>query len=148
MIIIAIVSILLITGASWIIREVLRIKRICPICIGVSGTWLWMIIAQILGFQMDVLVIAILLGGSVVGIAYQLAKRVPESKSLALKMVIIPLGFFAAYNLATLSWNVFFISLAVIVAAVFGFWKVAIQHDPEEKKHVVKELEDKMKNCC
>lgn len=148
MIIIAIISILLITGASWIIREILGIKRICPICVGVSGTWLWMIIAQILGFRMDVLVIGILLGGSVVGIAYQLAKRVSESKSLALKIIVIPLGFFAAYNLATLNWTVFLISLAVIVVAIFGFWKVSIQHDPEEKKQVVKELEDKMKNCC
>lgn len=148
MIIIAVLSIFLITGIGWFAKKALLVEKICPICIGVSGTWLWMLIAKLLGFEIDLLIPAILIGGSVVGIAYQLAKRVPEEKALALKIIIIPAGFFTAYQLVMFNWAAFGISAAVIAVAVFVFFKITAPHSDGRKDKEVEELEKKMKDCC
>ncbi|MDP2664447.1 MAG: hypothetical protein Q8O97_00530 [bacterium] len=93
-----IVSIAVITGAVWLVGKVLPFK-VCPICAGVSGTWLWMLVALFLGYEIDLVIAAMLLGGSVVGIAYQLEKRLPAGHSpLLWKALFVPAGFVVAYR--------------------------------------------------
>lgn len=139
-IIVALASIYLIAGAAATANKLFG-WRICPICAGVSGTWIWLLAADYR------LTAALLMGGSVVGIAYQLEKRLPPERSpLFWKMAFIPMGFFAAYALAI--GDLFVFLVAAGAAAIFAllFFRKPPKHGPESTK--VKELEEKMKKCC
>lgn len=166
----AIISIFGITGSVWFMNRFLKMK-ICPICVGVSGTWLWLIAAKFLGYEIDIIVPAILMGGSVVGIAYQVEKRlifagVSASKLFLWKIGFIPTGFVAVYGfisafiptqIGTLAnrplwWTVFGIAIAVLVVWALRFIKesrLPAINSPETKNNkMVGELEKKMKDCC
>ncbi|MEK7661979.1 MAG: hypothetical protein AAB355_00545 [Patescibacteria group bacterium] len=146
LIIIATISILTITAAVWLLNRALPFQ-ICPICAGVAGTWIWLVAAHLLGYQINLVVPALLLGGSIVGIAYQSEKKLPPKISpLLWKIVFIPAGFIAAYGLLEEQWIMFLVSLGflLVVGSVF-FFGYGGQNPREEG---VKELEKKMKNCC
>jgi len=145
-------SIFLITGTVWVLNKVSPVW-ICPICAGVSGTWLWML-AGIFSGQLSItnyqLLTGILMGGSVVGIAYQLEKRLPAGRSpLLWKTIFIPFGFAAVYSLIFHRWIGFSI-LAVFLALLAIYFLApdgAHFGDKKENKKVA-EIEKKMKNCC
>ncbi len=144
------ISILAITGLLWLLNRIQAFK-ICPICAGVSGTWLWMLAAKFLGFQIDLIIPAMLMGGSVVGIAYQLEKKLPAASSgwqtpLLLKTLFIPAGFIAAYGILVQWWIVFLVALVFLLLASFLF--LFSGNKPSSQKEAVKELEKKMKDCC
>lgn len=145
--IIATISILGITALAWLANRV-RAFRVCPICAGVAGTWLWMLAARLLGYQIDPLVLAMLMGASVVGIAYQVEKRLPSSRSpLLWKTLFIPAGFVAAYSAISAWWAVFAIMTILLVILTLKFMEES--HSRGVKSDTtVKELEKKMKNCC
>lgn len=74
--IIAILSILILTFFVWALNKVLPIK-ICPICAGVMLTWLWMfwgIWFGLLSVARYEFIIAILMGASIGGIVTELKK--------------------------------------------------------------------------
>ncbi len=50
-------------------------RKICAICVAVSLTWTFLLILKLVGFEIDVLVIAILMGQSVVGLMVELEKE-------------------------------------------------------------------------
>jgi len=145
-ILVAISSIFAIAGAAWAARRLSRIP-VCPICIGVAGTWLWMLIARSLGYAVDTTILSMLLGGSVVGIAYLVEKRLPQGRSpLLWKTLFIPVGFVAAYGLATTQWILFAVTGAVLVSlAAFFLAQSAASGAPSE---TVEELKKKMQQCC
>ena len=139
-------SILAIAGIGWAAMKTLRIP-LCPICLGVGGTWLWMVIARSLGYPVDTTMLSILLGGSVAGIAYQIEKRLPPGRSpLAWKTVFIPSGFMAAYAIAAPQWTLFALTVAVLVLLTAFF--LLPQGASEEASETVEELKKKMQNCC
>lgn len=73
----AILSILVFTCIAWVLNKILPIK-ICPICAGVSLTWLWMLLGMgygLLSIEKYQFVTAILMGGSVVGITNKLQEK-------------------------------------------------------------------------
>ncbi len=73
----AILSILILTCVVWVLNKKLPFQ-ICPICAGVSLTWLWMLFGMGLGFlsvEKYQMVIAILMGGSVIGIVNKLEEK-------------------------------------------------------------------------
>ena len=93
--------------------------RVCLICTAVAGTWLTMLLLRTLGYSISIPILAMLMGGSVVGIAYQLERRLPEGHSVLLfKMTFIPLGFIAAYSIVIEQW-VLSITAIVILALVY-----------------------------
>ena len=153
MLTIAIASILGITLAVWLVNKALPFQ-VCPICAGVSGTWMWMLGASFLGYEIDLLITTMLLGATVVGIAYQLEKKLPAGKSpLLWKTLFIPTGFVAAYSLAVFQWAVVAGSLGVALALAWGFLKSPgkEQASPKVEEHVLSEVEGlkkKMENCC
>lgn len=144
---IAISSIFIIALAAWLLNKVLPFK-ICPVCAGVAGTWFWILAGLLIGWleaESWQLIAAIAMGGSVVGIAYQLEKRlIKESAGPLFKLFFVPAGFFAVYSLITSSW------LRILAAAVFMalivllFSKKSKSQDAERIKDLEKELED----CC
>ena len=139
-------SILAISGMGWAAKKLLRIP-LCPICLGVGATWLWMVIARALGHAVDTAMLSILLGGSVAGIAYQLEKRLPPGRSpLLWKTLFIPAGFAAAYSLAQLQWILFAVTGAALVLLT-AFFLLPPGVSGEESE-TVEELKKKMQNCC
>lgn len=146
--IIAIISIIAFTGAVRVLNRLLP-RRLCAVCAGVSVTWLWMIGARWLGYQIDPIIPAVLMGGSVVGAAYQLENKLPINRSpLLWKTLFIPLGFLAVYSLLSWRWISFtavIFALAVVVGLFFvqnGKTKRA-----DDDKQVL-ELEKEMDKCC
>jgi len=142
----AIVSILGITALAWAARRALPFP-VCPICAGVAGTWLWMLAGRELGYAADATVLAILLGATVAGSAYQLEKRLPPERSLLLwKALFVPVGLVAAYALVWSRWALAGAAFASLIALTAGFLAPprAIARDPSK----IEELERQMKRCC
>ena len=139
-------SIVAIAGLAWAVKKILRVP-ICPICLGVGGTWLWMIIGRSLGHAVDITVLSMLLGGSVVGIAYQIEKRLPQGRSpLLWKTLFIPAGFVAAYALAVPQWALFAVT-SIALVLLTAFFLLPRGAAGEESK-TVEELKEKMRKCC
>jgi len=141
-----IASILAIAGAAWAAGRILRLP-LCPICSGVAGTWLWMLVAREFGIAVDASMLSILLGGSVVGVAYQLEKRLAGARSpLLWKTLFIPAGFAAAYGLVVAHWALLAGALVVLVLLMAYFlWP---HGSAKPSSSTVQDLESKMKNCC
>ncbi|MEK7877081.1 MAG: hypothetical protein AAB325_12920 [Pseudomonadota bacterium] len=145
-ILITTVSILAITGFAWLAGKALRFP-VCPICIGVAGTWLWMLAAQLAGLAPDPSMLAILLGGSVVGPAYQLEKHLPQGRSpLLWKTLFLPIGFVAAYGVAVTHWSLLAMAAAALLLLTAVFF--LRRHHAENNSAAVEKLEREMKKCC
>ncbi|MBI4119274.1 MAG: hypothetical protein HY456_00315 [Parcubacteria group bacterium] len=152
-IVIATISILAITGLVRLLNRILPFK-ICPICAGVAGTWLWMLTAKFLGYEIDPVIPAMLMGGSVVGIAYQIEKRPAFAKASAGKLLLwktlfIPMGFIAVYS-AVLSWWLVFIATVTILIILTLKFKEVVAPSGRASLHEMRreELEKKMEDCC
>ncbi len=140
------VSILVLAGLAWIAGKFLRFP-VCPICVGVGATWIGMLAARFAGFAIDATMLAVLIGGSVVGIAYQLEKRLPGGRSRLLwKTLFFPTGFAAAYGVAVANWGMAATAAAalLLLSAVFLLPHRLSGTDDE----VVEKLEKRMKECC
>lgn len=140
---IVLLSLFSITLMIWLINKVSPFA-VCPICVGVSGTWLWMLAGRFLGYPADNAVLALLMGGSVVGIAYQLENYIPKRKALLWKSFFIPAGFFVTYNVILSLWAVSFIGLVILFIGVLMFFVVF--GEGETKK--TREIEENMRQCC
>lgn len=139
-------SILGISGLGWAAKKWLRVP-VCPICLGVGGTWLWMLIGRSLGYAVDATILSILLGGSVVGIAYQVERRLPQGRSpLLWKTFFIPAGFVAAYALAASQWALLAV-MGVVLVPLTAFFLVPPAASGKQGE-TVEELKKKMQECC
>ncbi|OGN03769.1 MAG: hypothetical protein A2655_04450 [Candidatus Yanofskybacteria bacterium RIFCSPHIGHO2_01_FULL_43_42] len=140
----AIISIIVLSLAVWIFNRIFG-TSICSVCGGVGATWIWLIVVKMLDYSIDPTIPAMLMGGSVVGISYQLEKRIVNRKRLIYwKIIFISLGFLIAYNLLTASW----ISLAIYSAIALSFGFVALGSKHQKDTNQIKSIEDSMKNCC
>ena len=151
-IIIALILVAVITAGVKSVSRFLPFSP-CPLCIGVSGTWVLLSFAILAGFlPRDIYldVITLLMGGTVVGIAYQAEKKFgwQGEKSFWFRFAIIAVGFYAAHvAVGSLSWPVFVFELAVLSALAYLFFvrrdASAGPHSPEAEK-----LEKELENCC
>jgi len=106
-----------------------------------------MLIGRALGYAVDATILAMLLGGSVVGIAYLIEKRLPQGRSPSLwKALFIPVGFVAAYGLAMSLWVLCAVTAVILLLlSVFFLARPAASEAPSE---TVEELKKKMQQCC
>jgi hypothetical protein len=144
--VLAIVSMFLLASLAWLAGRVSRVS-VCPVCVGVSGTWLWMLAARLGGYTVDTVILAMLLGASVVGIAQWIESRLPLGRSpLRWKAFALPTGFSAAYALAVEQWIVAAAGIAALALLIAWFQRPAraASGDPA----VVAQLEERMKKCC
>ena len=144
-IIITAISIIGITGLTLLFSRMTG-WRVCPICAGVSLTWILILAGIYLGWLGGSwqLIAATAMGGSVVGIAYSLKTR----KVLLFKSLFIPIGFIAAYELLARSWLLSIASLAILAFLAIAFTrrgKVLLGSDENLK---VKRVEKEMEECC
>lgn len=139
-------SILVLTGLAWLAGKALRLA-LCPVCIGVAGTWLWMLAARLAGYAIDIPMLAVLVGGSVAGVAQQLEKRLPAGRSpLLWKTAFFPVGFTAAYGIAAAQWDVMIAAVGVLALLSALFFLPRRHEDTHDA--AVRKIEEQMKKCC
>ena len=144
--VLAIASMLVLGLLAWLIGRVSR-RAICPVCVGVAGTWLWMLAARLGGFTIDATILGMLLGASVVGVAHGIEARLPPGRSpLVWKALALPAGFAAAHGLLAERWV-----LALAAAAALGLVALFFLRPRRAgvgDVAVVAQLEERMKKCC
>ena len=142
------ISILAVTALVWLANKILPF-RVCPICAGVFLTWSWLLGAHFLSYQINLTIPALLMGGSIVGIAYQLEKKagnVSAGKLLLWKVLFIPAGFIAAYGVLEGWWIAFLAALAFLLAVSTLFLRSS--GGTKMRDETVGDIEKKMKDCC
>lgn len=124
--------------------------RICPICAGVSLTWLWILVGFLGGFLNPadwLLPAAIFMGGSVVGGAYLLEKVLFSSYNFLWRSLFIIVGFLVAYLALTVR-----LLPAGLIILVFGSITLLFRDKKNgnnpQKSSTTEELEKNLKNCC
>lgn len=131
---------------AWLFNKILRIN-ICPICAGTASTWIWMLAAHFAGYDIDPIVLGILMGGSVVGVAYLLERNIASPIGAMLwKMIFIPVGFAAVYGIVKSQWTLALIAILVLAIAIMFARKQHRMTARDNQK--IQELEQKMKRCC
>lgn len=144
---VTVLSILVIALLIWLANKLLPFA-ICPICAGVFLTWLGLIGARFAGYDIDPIVPAILMGGSVVGIAYQLDKKFSALSSEARmfwKMLSMPAGFVAVYALLMEQWVVLAIAFVFLIVISVA---LALCAQARIRSGKVSSLERAMEECC
>ncbi|MDO8561693.1 MAG: hypothetical protein Q7S05_02600 [bacterium] len=145
---ITVISILAVSTLAYFAKRILPLK-VCPICAGVFITWVWLLGAHFLGYPVDLTVPALLMGGSVVGIAYSLEKRslnISAERLLLWKVLFIPAGFIAAYSILEGWWIAFLAALAFLLAVSTLFLRSS--GGTKMRDETVGDIEKKMKDCC
>lgn len=145
--ILALTSIVVIAILAWGVRRISGIA-ICPICGGVAGTWLLILVLRALAIETDPAIVAMLIGGSAVGMAYQVAKRIPEDRAPGLWLAIaVPLGFAAAYGVAYAEWPLAAAGVVGYGITAWVFRSVNTQGQ-SKKSPAVERLKKEMEQCC
>ncbi len=131
----------MITLFSWYLRRRFGWK-ICPICVGVSGTWLLLSIGIVLGnFSQDFkLPVAMLMGGTIVGIAMQGGRVWPWAQKsifyweLPVILVGMPIAYFLFVRMSLLT-TLGEIMVLGLLAYLFA-------------RKMTVEPDERMKSCC
>ncbi len=128
-----------ITGLVWLINKFLPF-RVCPVCAGVTGTWMLLFLARLAGFPIDNTILALLMGGTAVGIAYR-------HPSLLFKTIAISLGFVIGYGIVT---NQLVMAGITILAYLIFAGLFFLKNSPvkKETKASVEIFKKQMENCC
>lgn len=114
--------------------------KICPICTLTAGTWITLLIYRELGHAVDPVILAILMGGSVVGIAYTLNRS-----SAWFKLAFVPVGFVAVYAIVSQYWLMSLVATVAAAAVACAFlWRPGRMVDSA----VVRQAEEQLKQCC
>ena len=147
---IALASILVLTALAWLVRRALW-PALCPLCAGVAGTWLWLLAAHWAGVALDLRLPAVLLGGSVVGLAGAGEKALAGRSAgavLVWKTAFVTVGLATAYLLLSASWAGAAMGgvllAALMILPLLGGPAQAGAELPERERHLLSQL----KNCC
>ncbi len=150
-IIIATILISMISFTVWLLNKAIPFK-ICSVCAGVSLTWLLIsagIVVGLLEADSWQLIVAIAMGGTAAGTAFQAEKRFGWHGPM-IKFIIIVIGFTLTYlAVGNISLWVLIFEAAIILILGYLFFIFRIGRDinvADPKK--LKELEKKMKDCC
>ncbi|MEK7552908.1 MAG: hypothetical protein AAB505_02265 [Patescibacteria group bacterium] len=145
-IVITLTSIVVITVLAWLAGRISSFS-FCPICTGVAGTWAWLIVTHLWGYQVDLIIPAMLMGGTVVGVMSKLERFIEPRFVLVWKTAFIVSGFLAVNSLITGRWPM--VLLGVVLSLVFTFYfKIRPIKPGEQTSEKIEELKKKMKNCC
>lgn len=114
---------------------------VCAICLSIGGTWLGLLAMYHLSTFNDPVILALLMGGSVIGVYYMVERRVPEQLTIFRLPFLLTL-FLMAYSAIVLSIAIpsFIVVGSVWVAAGLIF---ALQDKPAIRR-TAKSIID----CC
>ena len=141
-----IASLVALTVLAWLVSRTTRVA-ICPVCFGVSATWLWMVAARLSGVAVDDTMLAILVGASVVGGTQWVDGRLPRQRSSLLwKALALPTGFAAAYGLVAQRWAL--ATAAAVAVAMLAALFLRSAPSAIGDSAAIAQLEEQMKKCC
>lgn len=109
--IITILFILFIISRKYI--EKIINHKLCALCASVSTTWIILLILRLLNFNIDNIIIAILMGESVTGIMYNLTNKNLKKANPIRNLFVIILGTALVYSV--IKWDFEMLSLIVLV---------------------------------
>lgn len=136
------ISVLFLFFIFFIVIKKVTNKKLCAICFAVSSTWLVFLILFFLGKYGDTLSLAILMGGSAVGLFYYLS-------SIALEKYYV----FKFPFLVTLFWFIYFVlssknvlgSEFIILLFLWLFFGLIFLISPNKK---IKNIAKSIVECC
>lgn len=138
------------TALAWGLRRALW-PRLCPLCAGVAGTWIAMLAAHLAGMELDLRLPALLLGGSVVGLAglgeAALTGRAP-GVVLAWKTAFVATGFACAYALLLEAWMPAALGGALLAALLGAPWLLPARTTAGAPTAGQARVLAALKNCC
>ncbi|MBI2552750.1 hypothetical protein HYW17_05630 [Candidatus Uhrbacteria bacterium] len=165
----AILLILIITGVVWFLNKLLPFK-LCPVCAGVSSTWITLSVLVLSGIiptcpapsllwcgdSSFIIPISILMGGTVVGIAYQGEKSLHWVRRypIAWKLAVMVVGFPLVYGAVQyMSWATLGVELVVLSGVVYVFFiRRGIHGEPHAPHRSdaqnVQNIEKGLEQCC
>lgn len=127
-------------------------RKICAICFAVSSTWLLLLILRHLDYSIDPLLLAILMGQSVIGVSYTIQDRFSGFEYLWLVRVgLIVFGTYFIYSFLTNDNVLSFIFILFILA--LGFFSLpsiefAATELKKKEKKALEQLQERLKDCC
>ena len=81
------------------IKKITKIK-VCALCAAVLLTWVGLLVLKLIGYNIDVLIIGILIGQCIMGITCKLEKKMKDKFAIAMmKITMVIVGTFLAYIL-------------------------------------------------
>ena len=121
------------------------LKKICPVCALISLTWLTLLIIKWLGYEVNNELLALLMGGSAVGISYTLANKLSRLV-MAWKLIAIPFALAGMYALLNFAWGYFLLATMgyLIIWRLFSRITVGSVEPSKNEINIKKELN----NCC
>ena len=123
------------------------IKKICPICVLVSMTWLTMLILKAFGYQVNEPILAMLMGGSAVGVSYTLSKKV-TGLEMWWKLLSIPVGFALMFTLINFDWLKFTVFATAYLLLWVLFRRKGFTQSKDEEIAQQLNVKNQLKNCC
>ena len=135
------------------------LKKICPICVLVSATWIILLVLRYVGYNVNESLIAMLMGGSAVGISYVLANTLSARDAKWSKLVSIPIAFLAAWQLlqyhfgwfalaTILYWLTFLVFKGQTFKGSQGLALGSGSKSPESKALGTNQIESELDKCC
>ncbi len=115
--------------------------KLCAICVSISLTWVSLLVLYRLSVFNDPVILALLMGGSVVGIYYAVEKRVPTELTV-FRLPFLLSSLLIAYMIITLIINLPAISLIATV------WIVMIFAYAYRNKAGVNQIVKNVIQCC
>ena len=152
---IVIVSIAALTLVLYLFNKILPF-RVCPICAGVSLTWFLISIGIYKGILPAadwIMLLTMLMGGTVVGIAYQAEKTfrwAKENNVLSKTLIILvglPLAYLAIENLAL---GTILIEAVLMIILIYFFFIKKRGSAPSHLNNgkTISDLEKQLEECC
>lgn len=152
-----IVLILLITVFVYFINRLLPFK-VCPICAGVSGTWLLIVLgitAGLLPLEEFRSLVLLLMGATVAGIAYQGENKFKFSQKSIWhwKVPVIAGGLLVFWWLSLfVNWWTFVLELILVSVSAYLFFIRPEQNKFKSREDKIspakEEIEKKLDECC
>lgn len=116
--------------------------KFCAVCVAISSIWLALLIMRFAGKTVDPLLIAVLMGESVVGFYYFLEKRVPTAWQIFRWPYLITATIAVYVIIGTRDGIVSVVSWLGLIWVVFGL-VYAIRSQP-----VFKKIAERLIACC
>lgn len=146
------IALVVLFASIFLLVKKATLSSVCPICLGVSLTWLSLTVLMLLGYVPNdyFLPIAILMGGTAVGIVYQGEKKFQAMRAFTPKLLVLIAGFFLAYLFLTnISWLTLVAAILILTPLGYSFFLRSSQAGiGVERAETIRDLEDKMKDCC
>lgn len=134
--------ILLITVLMYVLYQK-NIVRVCPVCAGIASSWLLLVALRLAGWPVDSAVLALLLGGSVVGMSFFLEKKHPMHPIVKASFIVV--GLLVAHNIVIENWLFALIDAAVLSALAYF---ITNENRGTVNSRQKDELVKKMEDCC